>query len=185
MSCRCANPFLRSINKTQIKRRTKRRMLDMAVPLCGAVCAAVCVPWCMPELVPLYVCCMQLQTARKAFLIRNRGAFSSCLTLAYTQCELCPLPKLKLKRCHQSFALLVSSHSLHPSLSLSQSHFRRSNCFDMLKAFLCCVSDFCGLRVGVCVRVLVGVCVRVCVTVNLNVNGLRNVHSTFFNCSLQ
>lgn len=124
MSCRCANPFLRSINKTQIKRRTKRRMLDMAVPLCGAVCAAVCVPWYMPELVPvclpLYVplCCMQLQTARKAFLIRHRGAFSSCLTLAYTQCELCPLPKLKLKRCHQSFALLVSSHSLSPSLSL-------------------------------------------------------------------
>lgn len=124
MSCRCANPFLRSINKTQIKRRTKRRMLDMAVPLCYTVCAAVCVPWCMAVLVPLCVplCCMQLQTARKAFLIRNRGAFSSCLTLAYTQCELCPLPKLKLKRCHQSFALLVSSYSLPfpPFLCLSR-----------------------------------------------------------------
>lgn len=152
------NPFFRSINKTQIKRRTKRRMLDIAVLLCGTVCVPEClpvcvfVPLCLRVFVPL--CCMQLQTARKAFLIRHRGAFSSCLTLAYTQCELCPLPKLKLKRCHQSFALLVSSHSL----PLSLSHCRRSNCFDMLKAFLCCLSDFCGLRVGVCVRMCVCEC---------------------------
>lgn len=166
MSCCCAKSFFRSINKTQIKRRTKRRMLDIAVPQCGTVCVPVCVPVCVfvPLCLRVFVplCCMQLQTARKAFLIRHLGAFSSCLTLAYTQCELCPLPKLKLKRCHQSFAFLVSSVSLTLFLSLSPSHCRRSNCFDMLKAFLCCVSDFCGLRVGVCACGCVCVSVRNC-----------------------